>query len=47
MNKEHQALLSETNFYPRRLQSGITDPEYLKSLTWGKGIKVINYLPNA
>ena len=46
MSKEMELLFSETNFYPRRLQSGITDPEYLESLSWSKGIKVLNFLPN-
>lgn len=45
MNKEMEFLFSETNFYPRRLQGGITDPEYLESLAWGKGIKVLNFIP--
>lgn len=45
MSKETEFLFSETNFYPRRLQSGITDPEYLESLAWEKGIKVLNFIP--
>lgn len=45
MSKEMEFLFSETNFYPRRLQSGIIDPEYLESLSWGKSIKVLNFIP--
>lgn len=46
MSEEMEPLFSEINFYPRRLQSGIADPEYIESLAWGKSIKVSNFIPS-
>ncbi|KUK83416.1 MAG: hypothetical protein XD98_0355 [Microgenomates bacterium 39_6] len=45
MNIEGAPELRNTEFLPKRMITGIRDPDYLKTLGWANNVKVINYIP--